>query len=107
MAAFPTATLKKELDEHAVRIEKLEQSKEELDDHKKKHADVYDKMIINHQEILFGEKGDDGLVHDMKQLVNDVKQITNTNTQIKKNVTELTLAVVSAIIIQIIMQIFK
>ena len=32
-----------------------------VDDHITKHKDVYDKMMVRHEVLLVGEKGDDGL----------------------------------------------
>ncbi|HOJ01279.1 MAG TPA: hypothetical protein PLL88_06625 [Anaerolineaceae bacterium] len=84
------------LDDHGKRIEKLEKSKDCFDDHLQKHADVYDEKLKNHQEVLFGVKGDDGLVFDVKQII-----------QMKKNLNNLTWAVITAIVIEVALRLLK
>jgi len=88
--------LKPILDQHEIEIKVLKKSKEDFKDHLKKHEDVYDKKLNNHNDILFGEKGDDGLVFDVKQIV-----------QMKKNVSNLTWTVVAAIVIEIVLRFLK
>lgn len=49
--------------------------KEILDDHITKHKDVYDPMLKNHQVLLVGEKGDNGLVFSTKEIVNGFRTL--------------------------------
>lgn len=88
--------LKPILGQHEIDIKVLKKSKEDFKDHLKKHEDVYDDKLNKHQEVLFGEKGDDGLVFDVKQIV-----------QMKKNVSNLTWAVIGAIAIEIALRVLK
>jgi hypothetical protein len=46
-----------------------------LYDHIKKHDDVLDPMLKRHDNVLFGEKGDNGLCLEVKQLSNSIKTI--------------------------------
>ncbi len=78
------------------RIERLEKTKEQFDDHLQKHHDVLDKTLQNHQEVLFGEKGDDGLVFDVKQIMT-----------IKKDLNGLKWAVIAAAVIEIVLRFLK
>ena len=46
-----------------------------LYEHIKKHEDVFDPMLKRHDQVLFGEKGDNGLCLEVKQLANSIKTI--------------------------------
>jgi hypothetical protein len=46
-----------------------------LDKHLIKHEDVYDKTLNEHEILLFGDKGDNGLCSDVKEMVNGFKDI--------------------------------
>ena len=46
-----------------------------VDDHLTRHKDVYDKLLNKHDVTLYGEKGDDGITYDVKEIVNGFKTI--------------------------------
>jgi hypothetical protein len=90
-AKYPTKQLKKEIDLNAGRIKELEESKGMMEDHLRDHEKFYDKQQKIHKDILFGEKGDDGLTHDFK--------LTNALLQRKDR---LSYAVIAAIVIELV-----
>ena len=46
-----------------------------VEDHFTKHADVYDPLLKKHEELLLGEKGDNGICSDVKKIVDGFKDI--------------------------------
>ncbi|MEL7657482.1 MAG: hypothetical protein AAGU75_16430 [Bacillota bacterium] len=80
---YPTKILKKEIDEHEIRIKELDNTKSAFDDHIKKHEDVYNKMIYRHDYTLYGEHSDDGLVTEMIDVKYMLKTINNTMKELK------------------------
>jgi len=48
-----------------------------VDDHLKKHEDVYLPMLKKHDKTLYGPDGDDGLCFDVREIVNGFKTIKN------------------------------
>ena len=48
-----------------------------VDDHITKHRDVYDRKLHKHEVALFGERGDNGIVHtqqEMSFIINSIKE---------------------------------
>lgn len=66
-----------------------------IDKHLQVHADKIDPKIHNHQIILFGEKGDDGLCAD-------VKEIKRGYATMKQIGIAIIIAVVTNIVVQFI-----
>lgn len=93
---YKTANLKADLDNHEVRIVKLEKSGGCFDDHLQRHADVFDPLLKKHDRTLYGEHGDDGMVFDVKQIM-----------RLYKKVDTLTAAVVVAILVEIALRFLK
>jgi len=46
-----------------------------IDDHVIRHIEVYDKLLYKHDTTLYGEKGDDGIAYDVRDIVNGFKTI--------------------------------
>lgn len=46
-----------------------------IDDHITRHNEVYDVKLKRHDIALYGEKGDDGMVYDVREIVNGFKTI--------------------------------
>lgn len=67
--------LKPILDQHEIDIKVLKKTREDFKDHLKKHEDVYDPKLKNYGDILFGEKGDNGMAFSMKNIELTLKQI--------------------------------
>jgi hypothetical protein len=65
---YKTANLKADIDNHEVRIVKLEKSSGCFDDHMQRHADVFDPTLKKHDRTLYGEHGDDGMTFNMKEV---------------------------------------
>lgn len=88
-----TKDLKLITDGHEGRIKTLEGKSGCLDDHLQRHEDVYDSLLKKHDRTLYGEHGDDGLVFDNKMLM-----------RLYKKVDSLTVAVVTAIVLEIVLR---
>lgn len=93
---YKTANLKADIDNHEVRIVKLEKGSGCFDDHIQRHADVFDPLLKKHDRTLYGEHGDDGVVFDVKQIM-----------RLYKKVDTLTAAVVVAILVEIAIRFLK
>ena len=64
-----------------------------VDDHLKKHEDVYDPMLKRHDKTLYGIDNDDGIVYDVKEIINGFK-----------NIKKIGYAVIAAIISDIVIR---
>lgn len=93
---YKTANLKADIDKHEIRIIKLEQNSECLNDHMQRHTDVFDPTLKKHDRTLYGEHGDDGVVFDVKQIM-----------RLYKKVDSLTAAVIAGILIEIVLRFLK
>lgn len=79
---YSTHELKKDIIENAEailenrdRIKKVEEKVGCIDAHMTRHKDVIDPMISQHDVILFGEKGDNGLVSKITRLGDSMDRI--------------------------------
>ena len=46
-----------------------------LDKHLTKHEEICDPMLKNHDIILFGERGNDGMSYDVREIIKGFKTI--------------------------------
>lgn len=77
--------------ENRDRIKNVERCVDEFGKHIQRHGDVLDSKLNQHDYILFGEHGDDGLVSDMKDLM-----------KLKSEIGQLKWAIIGAIVLSII-----
>ena len=78
MERYLTKDLKKEIDDHEERIGNLKGYVDIFSNHLQRHDDKLDPLLIRADTILFGEKGDDGIVRevqDMSKLKNDIRHL--------------------------------
>lgn len=80
---YKTANLKADIDNHEVRIVKLEQNGGCLDDHLQRHADVFNPTLKKHERTLFGEHGNDGLVTTIAVMQEGYKDIKKDVATVK------------------------
>lgn len=99
---YSTHELKKDIIENAEailenrdRIKKVEEKVGCIDAHMTRHKDVIDPMISQHDVILFGEKGDNGLVRQIDKMSDSLAKI---ETGINKVLWAVILAVVGAVL---------
>ena len=79
---YSTLELKKEIVETAEmalenrdRIKTVEKCVGEFNNHIHKHADVLDPKLLRHDVVLFGERGDNGLVSKISHLGDSMDRI--------------------------------
>lgn len=99
---YSTHELKKDIIENAEailenrdRIKKVEEKVGCIGAHMTRHKDVIDPMISQHDVILFGEKGDNGLVRQIDKMSDSLAKI---ETGINKVLWAVILAVVGAVL---------
>jgi len=73
-----------------------------VEDHLTKHIDVYDKMLTRHDELLVGEKSDNGLCKTVSILEGFYKGIDGRLIKIEGGITWLIRLIVGAVILAVL-----
>jgi hypothetical protein len=80
---YKTADLKADIDNHEIRIVKLEQTSGCFEDHIQRHEDVFDPLLKKHDRALYGEHGDDGMVTTVAVMQEGYKDIKKDVATVK------------------------